>query len=264
MKRRRRIFVSLITIILLVILIVGANIFVGRQPIDKVVVSVSYGNSDTIISSESIRLDLTSRFGDLSQKNIKDVDADEVEKFLKSQPYIEDAEVYLNFTGKVKITVTQAVPILRLYSRNGMQFYIDRVGKIINIKDDAPSDVIIASGDIIINTALLSKGRLDTIDIDSKKGVEKTASSLYYLALKLYNDTILAYQIDQIYIPNQSEFEFFPKIGDYTIKVGDINNLEEKFNKLNYLYKEAFSVIGWDNYSVVNLCYKDQVVCTRK
>jgi len=84
------------------------------------------------------------------------------------------------------------------------------------------------------------------------------------LASKLYYDTILTYQIDQIYIQNQNEFELYPKIGDYKIEIGNLENLDTKFTKLKYLYKEAFTRIGWDNYSKINLNYRDQVICTKK
>jgi hypothetical protein len=40
--------------------------------------------------------------------------------------------------------------------------------------------------------------------------------------------------------------------------------LEEELIKLRYLYKEAFSRNGWDNYSFVDLRFRHQVVCTKK
>ena len=48
------------------------------------------------------------------------------------------------------------------------------------------------------------------------------------------------------------------------IKIGDIENIDNKFTKLINLYKEGFSEFGWDNYSEVKLEFEGQVVCVRK
>ena len=55
-----------------------------------------------------------------------------------------------------------------------------------------------------------------------------------------------------------------PKVGDYVILLGSTESMEEKLNKLHYLYKYGFSKHGWDNYSEVNLEFNNQVICTRK
>ena len=49
-----------------------------------------------------------------------------------------------------------------------------------------------------------------------------------------------------------------------TIVIGEVYNLESKFNKLMLFYEEGLSKTGWNEYKTINLKYKDQVVCTKR
>ena len=82
--------------------------------------------------------------------------------------------------------------------------------------------------------------------------------------LKWFLFDILNYQIDQIYVPAKGDYELIPKIGNYIIKIGEPMDIGDQFTKLDYLYREGFSRSGWDNYKIVDLRYRNQVVCTKK
>ena len=60
------------------------------------------------------------------------------------------------------------------------------------------------------------------------------------------------------------EIEMIPRIGNHTVVIGNDMFLEEKFNKLSVFYREGLNKKGWDKYSIINLKFKDQVVCTKK
>lgn len=264
MSKRKKILVSFFAIILLIVIVVGANIFVQNQNINNVEISIKYGKSDTIITSKEISASLLSNYGDFLKKQRKNVDEEEIEEFLLNNPYIENAEVYQTLKGNLAIEIKQREPIVKIYTQRGLEYYIDKTGKIIPIKNMETTDVVIASGNIDVNGEVLNKKQLDTLDIESKKGFEKTLSKIFYIAGKLSSDTILNYQIDQIYVPAKGDYELIPKIGNYIIKIGEPVDIGDQFTKLDYLYREGFSRIGWDNYKIVDLRYRNQVVCTKK
>ena len=59
--------------------------------------------------------------------------------------------------------------------------------------------------------------------------------------------------------------ELYPAVGGHKIIFGTTEDMEEKFEKLKVFYKEGLSSIdSWTNYSVINLKYKNQVVCIKK
>lgn len=262
-KKGKRILVSLFVIVLLIVLIVCSNIYAGKINVSKVNIKVSYGMSDTIVLATNINESLKIEFGDFLKKQRKDIDQKKIESFLMQNPYIEQAQVYQTLKGVLNIEIKQREPIVRIYTLRNKEYYIDKLGKVILIDDNQLTDVVVASGNVDINNSNLDKN-LDTIDIENKKGFDKTLSNIYYIAQKLAIDSILNYQIDQIYVPAKGNYELIPKIGNYIIRIGENKDLEEELIKLRYLYKEAFSRNGWDNYSFVDLRFRHQVVCTKK
>lgn len=262
-KKGKRILVSLFVIVLLIVLIVCSNIYAGKINVSKVNIKVSYGMSDTIVLATNINESLKNEFGDFLKKQRKDIDQKKIESFLMQNPYIEQAQVYQTLKGVLNIEIKQREPIVRIYTLRNKEYYIDKLGKVILIDDNQLTDVVVASGNVDVNNSNLDKN-LDTIDIESKKGFDKTLSNIYYIAQKLASDSILNYQIDQIYVPAKGNYELIPKIGNYIIRIGENKDLEEELIKLRYLYKEAFSRNGWDNYSFVDLRFRHQVVCTKK
>ena len=70
--------------------------------------------------------------------------------------------------------------------------------------------------------------------------------------------------IDQIDITTQRLFEMIPKIGNQLIVFGDATDVDVKLGKLKIFYKEIMVKAGWNNYSVINVQYKNQVVAKRK
>jgi len=263
-KKGMKILVMLFIIIILIAIVVGSNIFVQNQKIKQLDVLVSYGKTDTIITKELISEELESRFGKFVNKERKTVEGKDIEEFLMNKPYVEKAEVYQTLKGVLKIEIKQREPVVRIYTQREKQYYIDKEGKIIEINKDESTDVVVASGYIDMNSSILKKGSIDTVNIKDKKGMEKNLSNLFLIAKRLQNDSILNYQIDQIYLNKNGSFELIPKIGNYVIKIDEGNDLETQLIKLSYLYKDSFTIIGWDNYSVVDLRYRNQVVCTKK
>lgn len=262
-KKGKRILVSLFVIVLLIVLIVCSNIYAGKINVSKVNIKVSYGVSDTIVLATNINESLKIEFGDFLKKQRKDIDQKKIESFLMQNSYIEQAQVYQTLKGVLNIEIKQREPIVRIYTLRNKEYYIDKLGKVILIDDNQLTDVVVASGNVDVNNSNLDKN-LDTIDIENKKGFDKTLSNIYYIAQKLASDSILNYQIDQIYVPAKENYELIPKIGNYIIRIGENKDLEEELIKLRYLYKEAFSRNGWDNYSFVDLRFRHQVVCTKK
>jgi cell division protein FtsQ len=71
-------------------------------------------------------------------------------------------------------------------------------------------------------------------------------------------------QVEQIYVNANGEIEIIPRVGNHLIIFGDINDMEEKFDKLFLFYKEGLSKTGWNQYKTINLTFKGQIVCTKK
>ena len=88
-------------------------------------------------------------------------------------------------------------------------------------------------------------------------------TKLYKLAMFISRDKDLKNQIDQVYINDQQEFELIPRYGAQIILLGGIEDLGEKFSKLRLFYTRGLDKIGWNKYNIINIKFKNQVVCSK-
>ncbi len=252
MNKKLKFILIIVGIILLVIV---TNITMKNLSVSKVEVEMIYKGKDKLIEKEQIYSLLNKKYGAFSNYKIKEIDVKEIEEFLESKNFIYSADVYLNLLGGLEITITQNNPILRVINKKGEQKYIDEQGNICNILKNRTANVLIANGEIKEIFKGLQK-------IDSLQ--TPVTYNIYTLASKLRKDTLLFNQIDQIYYNKNATYDFIPKIGDYVIKFGKYENIDNKLSKLNNLYREGFLEFGWNNYSEVKLEFEGQVVCVRK
>ena len=63
--------------------------------------------------------------------------------------------------------------------------------------------------------------------------------------------------------PDQ-EVELVPRVGNHRIMLGTLEGFEEKLAHLKLFYEQAIPKMGWEKYSMINLKYKNQIVCTKK
>ena len=48
------------------------------------------------------------------------------------------------------------------------------------------------------------------------------------------------------------------------LTLGTLDEFEEKLANLKLFYEQAIPKVGWEKYSMINLKYKNQIVCTKK
>ena len=176
------------------------------------------------------------------KKKLSAINTDSIEKHLIKNEMISEAEVYKTPSGKIKLEVTQKMPILRVMSANGA-YYVDNKGTTMPISQRYVAHVPIATG-------YMEK--------------EFAENELYEFALFLQDNEFWNNQIEQICVFPNKEVELFPRVGRFRIVLGSLDDFEEKLNKLRLFYDQAIPKVGWDKYSVIDLKYKNQIVCTKK
>lgn len=173
---------------------------------------------------------------------VSQINTEAIKQKILTNELIADASVYKTPSGSIKIEITQKMPILRVF--NGQEsYYVDEFGSVM------PADFRYATFLPIAN------GR-----------VEKSLATtdLYEFALFLHTHNFWNSQIEQIYIHPNKEVELVPRVGGHRIVLGDFEDFKEKMNKLQLFYEQAVPKLGWDKYRVINLRYKNQIVCTKK
>ena len=165
----------------------------------------------------------------------------DMENTLLKNEIIETAEVVQAISGKIKIVISQKMPILRVFSPGG-SYYVDKSGNTMPSALGQAIYVPVASGNIDKSFA---------------------TSKLYEFALFLQKDAFWNDQIEQIYVGTTDDIEIIPRVGGHRIILGSLDNYENKLKHLRLFYEQVIPKAGWEKYSVINLKYKNQIVCTK-
>jgi len=175
-------------------------------------------------------------------KPLTHINTHEIEEKIAESELISSVTVYKTPSGSIKIEITQKMPILRIFSGRD-SYYVDESGRTM------PADYLYATYLPVANG-----------------NIEKSLATteLYKFALFLQKNEFWNNQIEQIYVSTNNEVELIPRVGNHRIILGDFEDFEEKMNNLRLFYEQAIPKIGWEKYEVINLKYKNQIVCTKK
>ncbi len=188
-----------------------------------------------------------------------------LEKVLNSHPAIEKAEVSRDLNGEVKIEITQRTPIVRVINRDGESYYLDSQSKLMPLNANYTARVIIANGEIFEPYARRFEFSVNQIKKSKLYKELSVLDDILDVATYISKDSSLAPLIQQIYINKEKEIELFPAIGNQKIIFGNAENVNEKFNKLKLFYTQGLNKSdAWTKYSIINIKYKNLVVCTKK
>lgn len=222
----------------------------------QLMVTIDYNDADPLISAEELDVIVYEAFDSVVGKKLTDIHSEEIENFVNEIDFVESAEVYSTINGTMRIKVDQRNPILRVINSSNENYYIDRKGYVLPTRTGRSTRVLIASGSI-------SDKYSDTIQA-SLPDQSQCLHELYILSNYIGQDPFLNAQIEQIYVTSDREYELIPKVGRHLIVFGDINDMEEKFDKLKVFYDQGMKKSGWRKYKKINLKYKDQVICEKK
>ena len=214
--------------------------------------------SGNVCKEVNIRIENGSVKGFLDQEEIKtllqrsrcypvgdqmsQVDVRNIEEQLKKNPFVKSAQCFKTQTGHVNITIDQRLPVMRVFSDNGENYYIDEHG---NIMPDThfASNLVIATGHIQQNYA---------------KKILKD------IGCYLLNTPLWGNQVEQLNILADGSIEMIPRVGDHIVYLGNPSNLERKLDRLEKFYKYGLPEAGWNKYSYISVEFDNQIICKKR
>ncbi len=215
-------------------------------------VKILIPGADNFIEREEIDDILKKNQGILIGKSMEQINLDEIEQNIKSNPYIASAKVFGDMNGVIHIEIEQREPVLRIINSGGQDFYVDREGLKMPVSSNFTANVLVANG----NISEIFNGRLDTVK-------NQLTRDLFETALFIRSDTLWDAQIEQMYVAENKDIELIPRVGNQRIILGDADSLEVKMRNLRAFYKQAMPTVGWEAYKTINVKYTNQVVCER-
>lgn len=203
------------------------------------------------VEAQQVRKDIIANYPDVVHMPVNKVNIGAIEQKLKKNPWVANAQVYIDNKRMMHVNITQRVPVARIFEESGASYYIDGTMSIMPVSDRYVYYTTVVTGVPPIQNNKIS---------DSAN--KSLMSQITYLVKKVERDSFWSAQVSQINMTTDRSFEIVPVLGDQRILLGDTSRLDEKLENLFTFYKRVLSRVGWDKYEVLDLRYKDQVVAS--
>jgi cell division protein FtsQ len=183
----------------------------------------------------------------LKNKAIKSIDLNRIEARLKREVWVNDAELFFDNNGILKISVLQRVPVARVFTSSGESFYIDSNCKKLPVSIKSSAKLPVFTGYPFSNKKMLP-------------GERKLLNQVKQLGMYIANDPFWMAQIAQADITPSRDFELVPTVGNHIIEFGSAAEMVAKFDRLMTFYKQVLVKTGMDKYERLKVQYTGQVI----
>lgn len=189
--------------------------------------------------------------GDPVGKSIGSFNLKKLESELEKNIWVKAAELFFDNNEVLRVNVQEREPVARVFTVGGNTFYIDHELAMLPLSEKFSARLPVFTN-FPSDTKVLSKADSSLL------------AAIKDISLAIQKDSFRMALIDQVDITPAREFEMIPKIGNQLIVFGNGSDAEEKLSKLQLFYKEVMVKAGWNNYSVINVQYKNQVVAKKR
>lgn len=227
-----------------------------RKICSEVNIQIADQNANGFLSAGEVKkILLNNRMYPLNSK-MTEVQPRQIEDLLCKSPFVRTAECYKTKNNHVCISITQRLPIIRIKSQTGADYYLDDKGGIMP-NSKYTSDLIIATGSISESFA--------------KGYIAPMANAI--MANDMWKNLI-----EQINVLPDRTIELVPRVGNHIVYLGALpqtRNLKKrkeliddfvvrKLTRLEKFYKYGLSQVGWNKYPYINLEFDNQIICKKQ
>ena len=241
----KRIFLSIAVLLVAAYLVVALTAF-NRLPEGMTCLNMDLIITDTVyagfITKEEVLSILEKHDLNPIGQKMEEVSSKAIEDILSQHHLIDEAECYKTPSGKLCVEVTQRIPILRVMSGKGENYYVDNKGTMMPNDAKCVAHLAVATGNI-----------------------EKSFATrdLYKFALFLQRNRFWEAQVEQINILPDKTVELVPRVGSHIIYLGSLDGYEQKLKRVKEFYEKALNRVGWNKYSRINVEFGNQIICTK-
>lgn len=182
-------------------------------------------------------------------KQMKQINAEEIEHEIEKLKAIEKAEVYkvmvkdgASFKGVLSIKVKHREPFIRVMSAGG-SYYLDKKGNKFPVSMNYTANVLTVTGTINDDVA-----------------VNKLIPFVTYVEA----DYFWKAQIQQIHVESDGDAILIPLVGDQLIELGSFDNYEKKLRNMRAFYEQVLAKNNWDKYKTVSVKYDNQIIAKKR
>ncbi|MEO9077218.1 MAG: hypothetical protein ABI263_07975 [Gelidibacter sp.] len=198
------------------------------------------GDENLFITHEAVSKLLIQNGQSVSNKPKEMIALNDLESALNANVMIKRAQVYITVDGTLVAEIEQKKPIARV-STNA-SYYIDDRGSYMPLSTNYTSRVPLVTGFVVKNELY----------------------NVFTVAEKVQSDAFLKTHVTEIYQNENGSIDLKFRLNDFKIQLGSLDKLDKKINNLKAFYQKAMKDSTLNSYSVVNLRFDKQVICTKK
>lgn len=184
------------------------------------------------------------------------VDCRRIEDMLKQSAFVKTAQCYKTQDGNVFIELTQRLPVVRIKSISGDDYYVDDHNQVMP-NSHYTSDLIIVTGYV------------------NRWYAERYIAPM---AKVIMGNALWRNLIEQINVLPDHGIEIVPRIGDHIVYLGNLPEskyfkerdegirdfVSRKLDRLIRFYRYGLSQAGWNKYSYIDLEFDNQIICKKR
>lgn len=222
---------------------------------DIVNVKITNGSAvdSNLIIEDEVRniLDESFTYG-ITNNVLKEIDVSRAERILERNPFVTNADVYIDHRNQIHADIEQRVPMLRVIDGENKSYYLDAAGNYMPLSKHYTPRVLVLTG-------FVRPYESDFLGEDSNHHLK----NLFTLATMIQKDEFYRHFIEQIHVSQNGDLLLVPKLGKQQILFGRYLNVTEKLQRLKIFYNEALPHEGWAKYELIDIRFNNQIVCTR-
>jgi len=131
---KKIIYISFWSILILGVFIILGFINVEQNGIicNNIDIDIDYGNADCLITNTEINREISQLDNNIIGSPYSEIETDEIERIIKNNPFVKNANAYVSLKGDLKIFIEQRQPVIRIIDQYGQSYYIDNAAAIIH------------------------------------------------------------------------------------------------------------------------------------
>ncbi len=231
-----------VKVLLLIICITALYAFSNQRNNKREVhgIGVDFVDDQSLfVTADMVNKLLIQNYGSLKNVPKEKVDLNTIEEVIETDEMVKKAQVYLTVDGELKSKIEQRQPIGRVEGIS--KFYLDKEGLPMPLSKVFSARVPIITGKI----------------------TGKSLEDVFVILKYINDDDFLRKNVIGIHIEDEEKYQLKFRVESFVVHLGDVKDLEEKFNNFKAFYAKATRDNTLDNYYIVSLEFNNQVVCTK-
>jgi cell division protein FtsQ len=221
----------------------------NKERLRSYTIEIKGGTHGTFLTKENVEELLQQYTAGVQGELVAGFNLQAVASKIQQHPFIRKAQLYFDNQDVLHLSVQEKIPLARLFTISGTSFYLDELGAPMPLAETKTVKLPVFTG--LPDSTY--QGKKDSLLLSQIK----TAAQI------IVADSFWSSQVAQIDLTPGGDWEMVPSVGDHTIKLGNLDQLEAKLRRIWIFYQQVIAKVGWSRYRTLDVRFEAQVVAGR-